>query len=121
MDQLSGQRVVYYHSIQPGKWVVVQSFAGHLWIAINSVTKERLLIKNKSIWVCEPWNKNGTTAQDKRPVLLCVTVPVYTLRELCIKYVRKKTNADVKDLHIPRELIEEIKEPFFKYIMPFQR
>lgn len=66
---------MYYHSIQPGKWVVVQSFAGHLWIAINSVTKERLLIKNKSIWVCEPWNKNGTTAQDKRPVLLCVTVP----------------------------------------------
>lgn len=101
-------KLEYVRTLQPNEFVDVNTFRSHVWMAIDTILKQRMNIENKSIFRC-PGNaarraRNEPIARITLNILLPVRSLKLTVMLNLIEHNLIRSCEDVKQLGLPYTL-----------------
>lgn len=96
-------QAVTYGALVPNDYVDINTFVTHPWIFVDTETMDRYTVNQKDVFFPE-------LMQRPDRVRIYITLPLYTLRELSLRAIRKCLKNDLQafQLDIPRSLQYEL-------------
>lgn len=113
---------VKYKTLPPSAFFDCNTYVTHPWLFFDSETRDKLVVKNKEVFLPEAWYVQYQHLREEdlplKPdrTLVYITIPVYTLRERSLQVVRNSLSQpeDAFKLELPstlqRELAAKVKE-----------
>ncbi|XP_003493531.1 von Hippel-Lindau disease tumor suppressor [Bombus impatiens] len=116
-------RAVSYGVLSPGDCLDIDTFVTHPWIFVDQETRDRYTVNQKEVFFPEPSPLLLVRQERRYPIRVAlhprrrrertdvfITLPVYTLRELCLRAIRRRLTHDEQafQLDIPRSLQYEL-------------
>lgn len=111
-----GGEPVDYGDLLPGESKEINTFVTHPWIFVNRETRDRYLVNQHDVFFPVPWfEQYRVMRRSELPrrierTNVYIVLPMYTLKELSLKAVKKCLSNDLKafDLDIPKSLQDEV-------------
>ncbi|XP_050588685.1 von Hippel-Lindau disease tumor suppressor [Bombus affinis] len=116
-------RAVSYGVLSPDDCLDIDTFVTHPWIFVDQETKERYTVNQKDVFFPRPSPLLLVRQERRYPIRVAlhprrrrvridvfITLPVYSLRELCLRSIRRLLTHDEQafQLDIPRSLQYEL-------------
>ncbi|XP_012276279.1 von Hippel-Lindau disease tumor suppressor [Orussus abietinus] len=121
------------HAVQYGilsyrDYLDVNTFVTHPWIFVDEETQDRFRVNCSDVFFPEAWFPRDVAIRpDDLPprverTCVYITLPIYSLRELCLRVVKRKLRSDWHAflLDIPRSLQYELASMFPKKTDPVE-
>lgn len=99
---------VCYRTLAPRCYIDIETFVSHPWIFRNSDTWDRMDICKQEVYHIEPSDVKLLKCNRRLPAH--ITLPVYSLKELCYQSIRKSLSNknQIYQLDIPKSLQDEL-------------
>ncbi|XP_033347245.1 von Hippel-Lindau disease tumor suppressor [Bombus vosnesenskii] len=116
-------RAISYGVLSPGDCLDIDTFVTHPWIFVDQETRDRYTVNQKEVFFPEPSPLLLVRQECRNPIRVAlhphrrrertdvfITLPIYTLRELCLRAIRRLLTHDEQafQLDIPRSLQYEL-------------
>ncbi|XP_017794975.1 PREDICTED: von Hippel-Lindau disease tumor suppressor [Habropoda laboriosa] len=113
-------QAVSYGVLSPDDSLDINTFVTHPWIFVDQESRDRYTVNQQNVFFPEPWfakyrrlrNQNPPRELPQRPerTNVYITLPVYTLRELSLRAIKRRLTHDRQafQLDIPRSLQYEL-------------
>uniref|UniRef100_UPI00383BD0EA von Hippel-Lindau n=1 Tax=Apis mellifera TaxID=7460 RepID=UPI00383BD0EA len=109
-------QAVSYGALSPGDCLDIDTFVTHPWIFVDQETRDRYTVNQKDVFFPEPWFaryrdlQRSELPQRHERTSVYITLPVYTLRELSLRAIKRRLTHDRQafQLDIPRSLQYEL-------------
>ncbi|KZC10752.1 PREDICTED: von Hippel-Lindau disease tumor suppressor [Dufourea novaeangliae] len=109
-------QAVSYGVLPPGDCLDIDTFVTHPWIFVDKETNDRYTVNQKDVFFPEPWFARYRGLRRSQLPQRCerthvhITLPVYTLRELALRAIKRRLSNDRQafQLEIPRSLQYEL-------------
>lgn len=113
-------QAVSYGVLSPDDSLDINTFVTHPWIFVDQETRDRYTVNQQNVFFPEPWfakyrrlrSQHSRSELPQRPerTNVYITLPVYTLRELSLRAIKRRLTHDRQafQLDIPRSLQYEL-------------
>ncbi|CAK9797311.1 von Hippel-Lindau disease tumor suppressor [Anthophora plagiata] len=113
-------QAVSYGVLSPDDSLDINTFVTHPWIFVDQETRDRYTANQQNVFFPEPWfakyrrlrSQHSRSELPQRPerTNVYITLPVYTLRELSLRAIKRRLTHDRQafQLDIPRSLQYEL-------------
>ncbi|XP_031774247.1 von Hippel-Lindau-like protein isoform X2 [Apis florea] len=109
-------QAVSYGALSPGDCLDIDTFVTHPWIFVDQETRDRYTVNQRDVFFPEPWFaryrdlRRSELPQRHERTSVYITLPVYTLRELSLRAIKRRLTHDRQafQLDIPRSLQYEL-------------
>ncbi|XP_008195390.1 von Hippel-Lindau disease tumor suppressor [Tribolium castaneum] len=115
---------VSYQLLESGRFVDVNTYKGHTWIAIDHKSRDRLQIDKEFIYFPKTTkeylqnmlpndvNWEAIPPNFEARIRAVITIPVYSLRYTCLLAIRNYLTSpeDADRLELPKELTDDLKK-----------
>ncbi|XP_025194778.1 protein Vhl isoform X2 [Melanaphis sacchari] len=107
-----------YCILDPNKFVDVNTFSTHTWVFRECMSKSRMVVAGREVFIATPWIEEHRRLEFKHPItvplrtMVLIEMPAMDLRQLCLLKLAQllKTKDDIIMLEIPKTLQEELIE-----------
>ncbi|KAG7202160.1 hypothetical protein KM043_015842 [Ampulex compressa] len=107
---------VKYGVLSPNDYMDIDTFVTHPWIFVDKETGDRYMVNQRDVFFPEPWFAKYLGMRLNQRALRIertynyITMPVYTLRELSLRAIKRCLRNDKQPflLDIPRSLQHEL-------------
>ncbi|XP_003704089.1 von Hippel-Lindau disease tumor suppressor [Megachile rotundata] len=109
-------QAVSYGVLAPGDCLDIDTFVTHPWIFVDAETRDRYTVNQRDVFFPEAWFvryrglRQSELPQRRERTNVYITLPVYTLRELSLRAIKRRLTYDRQafQLDIPRSLQHEL-------------
>ncbi|XP_060874498.1 protein Vhl isoform X3 [Metopolophium dirhodum] len=107
-----------YCILDPNKFVDVNTFSTHSWTFRECISKSRMVVAGREIFIATPWADEHRRLEFKHPInvplrtRVLIEMPAMDLRQLCLLKLANilKNKDDIITLEIPTTLQKELIE-----------
>ena len=107
-------KFIHYTNLEPSKTCFVNTYETHPWVFKDSVSGERLHVKNRLVYFPEPWYTSIDPSGKLSRILVEINFPLRSLKSNCIWKILSllENKKHFIELELPQTLLDDLRNHY---------